>query len=81
MEDEILNKVEGLIRDLFDEYDGPVNRALTAESVPQWDSLGHVQLMVVVEQTFGIRFNSDEIRRFENVGDLVDAIAVKQAKK
>ena len=52
-------KVEELIRDLFDEYDGPVTRDLTAKAVPQWDSLGHVQLMVLIEQTYGIRFRPD----------------------
>ena len=72
-----LQTVAGLIRDLFDEYEGPVTRDLTARKVPQWDSLGHVQLMVLVEQTFGIRFNTDQVGKFRDVGDLVDAIEAK----
>ena len=71
----------GHIRDLFDEYDGPVTRELTATKVPQWDSLGHVQLMVLVEQTFGIRFSPDQIGKFHNLGDLIDEIERKRSQK
>ena len=76
-----LAKVTPLIRDLFDEYEGPVTRDLTAMKVSQWDSLGHVQLMVLVEQTFGVRFSADQIGKFRNLGDLVDAIDAKRAVK
>jgi acyl carrier protein len=69
-----MTTVSGLIRDLFDEYDGPITRDLTAAQVPQWDSLGHVQLMVGVEQAFGVRFATAEIRKFANLGELIDAI-------
>ncbi|HXI99951.1 MAG TPA: acyl carrier protein [Micropepsaceae bacterium] len=69
-----LIKLEGLIRDLFDEYQGPVTRSLKATDVPQWDSLGHVQLMVLVEQSFGVRFSAGEIGRFHDLGDLADEI-------
>lgn len=74
-----LGKVAELIQDLFDEYDGPVTRDLTATKVPQWDSLGQVQLMVMVERAFKIRFNADQIGKFRDVGDLVDAVDAKLA--
>ena len=75
-----LAKLDGLIRDLFDEYEGPVTRSLKATDVPQWDSLGHVQLMVLVEQMFGVRFSAGEIGKFRDVGDLVDEIGRKTQK-
>jgi len=79
--DQTLGKVTEIIRDLFDEYQGPVTRDLTAASVPQWDSLGHVQLVVLVEQIFGIRFNANEIGKFQNLGELIDAIGNKRVAK
>jgi acyl carrier protein len=81
MSDSNLAGLEGLIRDLFDEYDGPVTRDLTAMEVPQWDSLGHVQLMVLVEQTFGIRFHAGQVGKFRNLGDLIDEIDRKTQDK
>ncbi|HEX4532744.1 MAG TPA: acyl carrier protein [Rhizomicrobium sp.] len=76
--DENLTKVTEIIRDLFDEYDGPVTRDLTARQVSQWDSLAHVQLMVMVEQACGVKFSSHEIRQFDNLGDLLDLVANKK---
>ncbi len=77
--DDILQKITPILRDLFDEYDGPVTRALTAADVEQWDSLSNIQLVVLVEQACGIRFSSNEVRNFQNLGELIDAIARKSA--
>jgi acyl carrier protein len=76
--DDTLTIIAGLIRDLFDEYDGPVPRSLTARDVSQWDSLANVQLIVLLERTFGIRFTTEQIGTFKDVGDLVDAIDEKR---
>jgi acyl carrier protein len=76
-----MDKVAAIIRDMFEDYDGPVNDALTAEQVPDWDSLAQVKLMVAVESEFGIRFESREINEPANVGELVQMIEKKLAKK
>jgi len=73
-----LEAVTEIIRDLFDEYEGPVTRSLSAKDVEQWDSLANVQFVVMVEQRFGIRFKTDEIGKFKNVGELLDAVATKR---
>ena len=76
-----LDQITTIIRDLFDNYGGPVHRGLVAADVRQWDSLGNVQLMVAVEQNFGVRFATAEIRKFANLGDLIEAIDKKQAAR
>jgi acyl carrier protein len=43
--------------------------------VPGWDSLANVELMVEVEQSFGIRFRTGEVAGLKNVGELVSLIA------
>ena len=40
----------------------------------EWDSLSHVQLIVAIEKAFGIKFTSNEILSWSNVGQLVDSI-------
>lgn len=71
----ILDKVTDIIRDLFDEYDGPVTMETTANDVAQWDSLSHVRLMVMIEMELGVRFSTSEMQSFKNLGDLVTAAA------
>lgn len=75
--DETLAKVAEAVRDLFDEYDGPITRETSAADVEEWDSLANVQLMVMIEQMLGVRFTTAEIHNFKNIGDLVDAVGRK----
>ena len=76
-----LDKVTEILRDLFDEYSGPITAATTAEDVPDWDSLAQVKLMVQVERAFGIRFEAREVSAPQNVGELVALIDKKLAAK
>ena len=66
----ILEKITAIIRDLFDEYDGPVTMETTANDVAQWDSLSHVRLMVMIEMELGVHFSTSEMQSFKNLGDL-----------
>jgi acyl carrier protein len=74
-EQAILEKVTEIIRELFDEYDGPVTMETTADDVAQWDSLSHVRLMVMIEMELGVHFSTSEMQSFKNLGDLVRAAA------
>ena len=67
----ILDQVTAIIRDLFDEYEGPVTMETTANDVAQWDSLSHVRLMVMIEMELGVHFSTSEMQSFKNLGDLV----------
>jgi acyl carrier protein len=79
MSNATLERISELMRDLFDDYLGPITRDTTARDVPQWDSLAHVQLLVMIEQAFGVRFASNEIHGLKCLGDLIDAIDRKRA--
>jgi acyl carrier protein len=74
-----LEAMTEIVRDLFDEYDGPVTRTLSARDVDQWDSLINVQFVVLVERAFGIRFSTREVGQFKNIGELLDIISVKRS--
>jgi acyl carrier protein len=71
---QIYVKLEEIVRDVFEEYDGPVTPELNSSAVPEWDSLANVQFMVFVERAFGIRFRTDEVTGLKNVGELVELI-------
>jgi acyl carrier protein len=73
----ILDEIQALMTDLFDEYDGKVGMTTTAEDIEQWDSLANVQLMVRLEQRFKIKFTAAEITSLAHVGELVTLIGGK----
>jgi acyl carrier protein len=74
---EVIARIEPIMRDLFDEYEGPITVNLAAKDVPQWDSLANVQLMVMVEKAFGVKFTSGDIGSMKNLGSLVEHVVSK----
>ena len=44
---------------------------------PAWNSLGHLQLMLLLERHFEVRFSADDIMSFEDVGELVTLVERK----
>ena len=71
---EILADLETMIREVFDEFEGTFSEELSAHDVEQWDSLGNVQLMVMIEKAFSIKFKMDEIGNLKNVGELASFV-------
>ncbi|HOI28736.1 MAG TPA: acyl carrier protein [Melioribacteraceae bacterium] len=41
-----------------------------APEVPGWDSLNHINIILAVEEKFGVKFKSYELLRLKCVGDL-----------
>ncbi|MEM6904735.1 MAG: acyl carrier protein [Pseudomonadota bacterium] len=74
---EIYAQIDPIFRELFDLFEGPLTDELTAHDVEQWDSLGNVQLVVAIEQMFGLRFEQLEIAQLPNLGALADLVIAK----
>ena len=73
----ILSALTPIFCDVFDDDRLTPVREMVAEDVDGWDSLGHIRLIVAVEQHFGIQFSSTDISAWPNVGAFVDAIQSK----
>ncbi len=54
-----------------------IQDTLTANDVPGWDSLSHIDLLVGLENHFRVKFTTAEISRLKNVGDLLSLIRQK----
>jgi acyl carrier protein len=73
----ILADVAEVIRDVVDLPGLTVNSQTTAESVEEWDSFNHINIVVAIEARFGIKFLAAEIEQLKNVGDLTALIEEK----
>jgi len=38
---------------------------------PNWDSLGHLNIMTSLEEHYGIEINDDTIRRFQSLSEII----------
>ena len=71
---DIFKKVNEIFCDELDNDDIVLTDETRADDVEEWDSLSHVQLIVAIEKAFGIKFTSNEILSWNNVGELIDSI-------
>ena len=74
---EILKQVNEVFIDVLDNEDIVLSDTTTADDVEEWDSLTHVQLIVEVEKHFKIKFTSQEILTWKNVGEMITSIENK----
>lgn len=52
----------------------------TADQVPGWDSLSHLNVILAVEKEFNIRFKPYELLKLKNIGELQKLIDEKLNK-
>jgi acyl carrier protein len=48
--------------------------ATSAKDVPEWDSLKHISLVMMVEKEFSVRFRVGEVETTKNIGEFADLI-------
>lgn len=75
--EEIFQKLDEVFQDVFDDDSIHVTEASTAADIEDWDSLEHINLIVAVEDTFGVKFTMGEVTHMEKVGDMADLIMKK----
>jgi acyl carrier protein len=63
----------------LDEWD--IVDETTAGTVPGWDSLSHATIIAAVESAYQVRFQTGEILRLKNVGQLQALVDRKSAPR
>ena len=66
-----------IFNDVFMRDDMQLTPGLSAKDVKGWDSFKQIEIMVSVEERFGIKLNTREIDALKNVGDLAEVIGKK----
>lgn len=68
-----------VFRLVFDDDEIAIGPETTAQDIEDWDSITNVQLLVAVEEEFGVRINTGEIVGLKNVGQMVALIESRAA--
>lgn len=71
---EILDKVNEIFQDVFDDETITVAEATTAEDIEDWDSLTHITLISEIESEFGFKFAMKDVLGMKDVGEMLDII-------
>jgi acyl carrier protein len=75
--DEIWAALTEVFHEVFDDDEIVIGPETTTDDIEDWDSVTHVQLIVTVEERFGVRFNTGEIAGLENVGQMVALVEAR----
>lgn len=70
-------RVQRVFREIFDDDAMEVSDETSAKSVPAWDSLAHVRLIIALEEEFDVKFTTREVVQMACLGDLKKALVSK----
>ena len=74
---DVRTTLETVFRRVFENDDIHITNEMTAQDVAEWDSLAHINLIVEIEEEFGLKFTVDDISGLKNVGEMVALVERK----
>lgn len=74
---ELMKRLQNIFCDVFDNKDIELTESTCAEDIEEWDSLGHIQLIKELQAQFNITLTAQEMRTWEDVGEMAEAILSK----
>jgi acyl carrier protein len=79
--DSLLEELQAIFRDVFDQPNLVITRESNASTVEDWDSLTHVNLVTAIEKRYKVKFALGELQDLKDVGDLADLLTKKLASR
>jgi acyl carrier protein len=78
----ILNKdlqspLQDIFRDVFDDDKLQLRADMSPDTLPTWDSLGHIRLIAALEDAFELSFTLEEIESMTSVSKILSVLADK----
>ena len=78
-ETEIYGALTEIFHDVFMRDDITLTPETSARDIKGWDSFKQIEIILGVEDRFGIKLNTRELDSLRNVGDLAAVVANKAA--
>ena len=79
MSDEVLDKVRKIASDLFDVPVGQITAESTPADFEDWDSVQQLNLMLALEEEFRVKFEPEDLERFQSIRQVAGEVRLKLA--
>ena len=73
--------VRGIAADIFQVAPKRITRQASPDTIETWDSLQHLNLILALEQSFGLEFEPEEIERMTSIDAILAILEEKQAEQ
>lgn len=71
---QVLDKIKEIFFELFNVEEEKVTEELTINDVEEWDSFGHLKLILEIESKFGIKFKTVDIPNLASIKEIINAV-------
>ncbi len=70
-------RLEKVIREVFPIEEENIDENWTSDDIPDWDSVGHLNLIMEIEKEFDIKVEIEEMFEVEKLGDITRILKKK----
>ena len=74
MAEHVEARVRRMVADVLDVPPATVTRDTSPETVGNWDSVQHLNLVLSLESEFGVAVPPEDIDKLRSVGDFIDLV-------
>lgn len=77
----IFERIRCIAADLFQIPPGNIVADSSPESIPSWDSVQQLNLILAVEQEFNVQFEPEELDQIHSIDDIVAQLQTKRGSR
>jgi len=79
MTSDLIDKLKVIVADALEIEPSQVTNDMCSDNYPEWDSVRHVSIVMMIEEQCDIMFDEDDLTSMTNFGALTDIVAKKIA--
>ncbi|MBR6389295.1 MAG: acyl carrier protein [Opitutales bacterium] len=79
-QEKILEKIREAFVEVLGDEKIKISPNTSPENLEAWDSFAHIQIILTLEKSLGIKFMSKEVFEWKNAGDIANSISEKLGK-
>ncbi len=72
-----LEQVQAIASDIFGVPVGKITAESSPETIETWDSMQHLNLVLAIEEKFGLQLSPEEIEEMKSVGAVATLVGKK----
>jgi len=72
-------QVRGIASDIFGIPADKITPESSPETIESWDSMQHLNLVLAIEETFGVQLDPEDIEKMKNIGEVATLVEKLQS--
>jgi acyl carrier protein len=81
MRNSVEARMQSIVADIFAIPEERITIDSSPDTIETWDSLQHLNLVLAVEQDFGVQFGPEEMEKLTTVSAFVETVQAKLARQ